>query len=92
MLFYLPFLQQPDARPNAECQRVEHKLGLREITRVEMLTPSGDNLSPALAAVVSAGLVRMRPAKDYLVEVGFDGESQGREADCRPVLPLMLSW
>jgi len=92
MLFYLPFLQRPDARPSAERQKVEHEAGLREITRVEMLSPSADNLSPALTAVVSAGLVQVRKGKEYLVEVGFDGESLGRAADCRPALPLVLRW
>jgi hypothetical protein len=92
MLFYLPFLQRPDARPSAERQKLEHEAGLREITRVEMLSPSAESLSPALTAVVSAGLVRMRRAKEYLVEVGFDGESLGRVADCRPALPLVLHW
>jgi hypothetical protein len=92
MLFYLPFLQRPDARPSTDRQKAEHGAGLREITRVEMLSPSTNSLSPALTAVVSAGLVRMRRAKEYLVEVGFDGESQGRVADCRPALPLVLKW
>jgi len=92
MLFYLPFLQRPEARPSTECQKVAHEAGLREITLVEMLSPSADKLSPALTAVVSAGLVRMRSAKEYLVEVGFDGEPLGRAADCRPALPLLLRW
>lgn len=92
MLFYLPFLQQLDARPSAERQKVQHEAGLREITRVEMFSPSANFLSPALTAVVSAGLVRIRTGKEYLVEVGFDGESLGRAADCRPALPLVLRW
>jgi len=92
MLFYLPFLQRPDARPNAEHRKVEHEAGLREITRLEMVSPSAKSLSPALAAVLSAYLIRMRTGKEYLVEVGFDGESLGRAADCRPALPLVLHW
>jgi hypothetical protein len=92
MLFYLPFVQRPDARPSSERQRVQHNAGLREITRVEMLSPSADNLSPALTSVLSAGLVQVRKGKEYLVEVGSDGESLGRAADCRPALPLVLNW
>ena len=92
MLFYLPFLPQPGARPKAERQRADHAIGLREITRVEMFSPSIEDLSPALKGVVSAGLVKIRQAKEYLVEVGFDGESLGRSADCRPSLPLVLRW
>jgi hypothetical protein len=92
MLFYLPFLQRPDARPSADRQKVEHGAGLGEITRVELLTPSTNSLSPALTAVLSADLVRIRRSKEYVVEVGFDGESQGRSADFRPALPLVLQW
>jgi hypothetical protein len=92
MLFYLPFLHRPEARPGTEVRKVEHKAGLPEITRVELLTPCGSSLSPALEAVVGTGFVRMRTGKEHLVEVGFDGESLGRTADCRPVLPLVLHW
>jgi hypothetical protein len=92
MLFYLPFLQQPGARPNPERQRFEHAIGLREITSVEMFSPSTEDLSPPLKSVLSAGLVKIRQAKEYLVEVGFDGEALGRTVDCRPALPLVLRW
>jgi len=92
MLFYLPFFHKPGARPNAERQRVEHAIGLREITRVEMFSPSTENLSPALKAVLSTGLIKIRQGRQYLVEVGFDGEALGRTADCRPALPLVFRW
>ncbi len=29
---------------------------------------------------------------DDLVELGFDGESQGQRADFRPMLPLLFHW
>jgi len=92
MLFYLPFSQRSDAQPSAKRQKLEHEAGLREITRLEMVSPSAESLSPALTAVARADLVRMRTGKEYLVELGFDGESLGRVADCRPALPLVLRW
>ena len=39
-----------------------------------------------------AWAVRIRAGKEYVVEVGFDGESVGRVTDCRPALPLVLRW
>ena len=92
MLFYLPFLQRPDARPSAERQKVEHKAGLRAITRLKMLGPVSESFSPALTTLIRADLVQVRTGEDYLVEVGFDGESLGRVEDFRPALPLVFRW
>jgi len=45
-----------------------------------------------MTAVTSAGLAQLRPGSEYLVELGFDGESQGQEADFWPLLPLVFRW
>jgi hypothetical protein len=39
---------------------LQHAAGLGENTRVEMVSPLVGSLSPALAALSSAGLVRIR--------------------------------
>lgn len=51
-----------------------------------------DSISPELAAVTGPGLAQARAAKDYLVELGFDGEPLGQQADFRPLLPLRFRW
>jgi hypothetical protein len=45
-----------------------------------------------MTTVTGTGLVQMRAGPEYLVELDFDGESQGRQADCRPLLPLVFRW
>ena len=92
MLFYLSFARQPDSYSNAKRPPLEHKAGLREITRVEFVTPHLDNASPELQAVRRAGLVRLREGAEYLLELGFDRELKRQMADFRPALPLVFHW
>jgi len=88
LLFYLSFSQRPDAKH----QLREHKISLREVTRIEFVSPHASNRSEALEAVSRAGLVRIRIGETYLMELGFDGEMHGRVADFRPTLPLLFRW
>ncbi|HEY9660233.1 MAG TPA: VOC family protein [Allocoleopsis sp.] len=39
MLFQIPFGKRPDQSPPEKAQPLEHPIGLREITRVEVVTP-----------------------------------------------------
>src|SRR5215211_5623996 len=73
-LCHLAFAQRPDTYPASKRPSFEHAAGMREITRVEVVSPPGKPRSPALQAVASAGLVDMRTATDYLVTIAFDGE------------------
>src|SRR5439155_22498135 len=77
MLCYLAFGQRPDIYPAAKRQPLEHAAGLREITRVELVSPHAGGPSPELRAVTHADLVRLRSGTRYLVELGFDGELKG---------------
>jgi Glyoxalase-like domain len=92
MLFQIPFGQRPDRFPPEQAQPLEHPIGWREITRVEVVSPAGDHSSPELQAVVDAQQIKLRVGPAYCLELGFDGESQGQQIDCEPELPLILSW
>ena len=92
MLFYLSFAQRPEAYPNAKRQVLEHTPGLKEVTGIDVVSPHAANRSVALEAVSRAGLARVRTGAGYLLELGFDGEQQGRLADFRPGLPLVFRW
>lgn len=92
LLFYVPFAQRPDTYPRAKRPLMEHTSGLREITRVEFISPHSESLSRELQAVAKAELVRHSAGPEYLVELGFDGELKGRTADFRPALPLVFHW
>jgi hypothetical protein len=92
MLFQTPFGKRPDRYPIEKAQPLEHNPRLREITRVELVTPVADRPSPEFQAVINTNQVRVRVGVEYCVELGFDGEVQGHEVDFRPGLPLIIRW
>jgi hypothetical protein len=92
MLFQIPFGKRPDQYPTEKAQPLKHHVGLREITRVELVSPIANNPSPEFQAVINTTQVRIRLGAEYCVELGFDGEVQGHQADFRPELPLIMSW
>ena len=92
MIFLVPFGKRPDRYSSKKAQPLEHQVDLREITRVELVSPSANNLSPELQAVLNTELVKQRFGAEYCIELGFDGEVGGQKMDFRPELPLILSW
>ncbi len=92
MLFHLPFALRPDRYPSAQRPPFDHCPDLREITRVEFLSPNAGRFSPEMAAVAAVGVAQWRAGSEHLVELVFDGESQDQQADFRPLLPLRFCW
>ena len=92
MLFQIPFGKRPDQYPTEKAQPLKHHVGWREITRIELVSPTADNPSPEFQAVIDTNQVRVRVGVEYCVELGFDWEVQGHQVDFRPALPLILSW
>ncbi|MBD2099169.1 hypothetical protein H6F90_29325 [Trichocoleus sp. FACHB-591] len=92
MLFQTPFGKRPDQYQTEKAQPLKHHVGLREITRIELVSPTADNPSPEFQAVIDTNQVRVRVGVEYCVELGFDWEVQGHQVDFRPRLPLILSW
>jgi hypothetical protein len=91
LLFYLPFGQRPDTRPGNNLNK-GNAAGLSEVTRIEIVSPGSEPVSPALAAVLDSKRLAMRPGPNHIAELGFDGETRGKMKDFRPGLPLILSW
>jgi hypothetical protein len=92
MLFQIPWGKRPDLFSGEKLQPLEHGIGFREITRVELVSPAANNPSPELQAVIATNQLKMRLGSEYCIELGFDGEVQGKLADFRPGLPLVVSW
>jgi Glyoxalase-like domain len=100
MLFQTPFGKRPDSYSTEKAQPLDHHLGLREITRVELVTPTADRPSPELQAAIRQSRryandidrIGLRVGGGYCVELGFDGEVQGHQVDFSPGLPLIISW
>ena len=92
MLFQIPFGQRPDSYPAEKSQPLDHAVGLREITRVELVSSAANSLSPEFQAVINTKQVKVRLGTADCVELGFDQEQRGKQADFRPELPLTMSW
>ena len=88
--FYLGFGRRPDDPGWPRPQSTDHPLGVQEITRVRLAGPGLGQPSAAARAVAAAWQVELVEASGHAAEVTFDGGRQGRAADLRPVLPLIL--
>jgi hypothetical protein len=91
-LFQIPFGGRPDRLPPEKAQPLNHPDGLREITRVEIISPVATSPSLALQAVIDSHQIQLQHGTDYYVELGFDEEKQGQRTDFRPRLPLIMRW
>ncbi|NJL47646.1 MAG: VOC family protein [Leptolyngbyaceae cyanobacterium SM2_5_2] len=90
MLFYLAFRQRQDTYSGTQAEPLNHAAGLEEATRVTLTLPQQPPFSPALQAIVEAGLIRIQAGHEYLLEIEFDHRLQGIHQDFRPALSLIL--
>ena len=91
-LFYMPFSLRPDLQPAPKRQPLEHAARLHEISRIELVLPANRTASSELQSLQKARLLRVTEGDEPLLLIGFDGESQGKQKDFRPVLPLVFRW
>jgi Glyoxalase-like domain len=82
LLFYLPF-----ARPALVENTVPASLRVGAICGVNLHLPQAQELSPALSALVAAGIVGVEPAREFLLDLYHHGTATGI-MDLRPRLPL----
>jgi len=70
-------------------ESTQHRLDVRNVTRVRVYGPDLPSASPAVTALRERGLVEFAASNANLLELEFDGR---REAmlDSRPVLPLVI--
>jgi hypothetical protein len=92
LVFYMPMHRRMDTAPADLREPYEHPLPIRELTSVRISSPGAAALSPAMLATLRTGAFSFQRAAHPLLELGFDGEQQGRRADLRPALPLVLLW
>jgi hypothetical protein len=92
LVFYLPVPRRPDMLAPPERLPLDHPASFRELTALRIFGPYSATLSAALRAVEQTGAVAFGHAPEHLAEVGFDGETQGKRADLRPPLPLVMCW
>jgi hypothetical protein len=92
LVFYIPVHRRTDTAPQSERQPFAHALPIRELTAVRMFAPAATSPSAPLRAALETGAFSFQSAPRPRLELGFDGEQQGRSVDLRPSLPLILLW
>jgi hypothetical protein len=92
LLFYVPVRMRPDEYPEDRRQPLEHKAGFEEITSIRVSITKTGAYSTALRKVDKAGWLSVISGEEHLMNIGFDGEKQGKQFDFRPELPLIFNW
>lgn len=92
MWLFTPFGIRPDRIPKERRQPLMHRAGFLEITALRISSPKVESQSSVAECAVKFSKIELADSEDYLVEVGFDNEKQGRSYDFRPALPMIFSW
>ncbi len=90
--FFLGFGRRPDAPEWPRHQPLAHTVGFQEVTQIRLTSPVEGSPSAAAAAVLRTGTATLVSGPEHLLEMRFDGGTQGRSKDFRPVLPLVFHW
>jgi hypothetical protein len=90
MLFFIDSASRPDSWPRQP--PLQHRLGVREITRLTWTRPSDAPLSPELQAVVDAGCLSVASGRAHTLKICFDNEVVGQGASLVPDLPVTFGW
>jgi glyoxalase-like protein len=70
----------------------QHPNGARHLTALRVVAPDTGALPPAAAYVAEHGIMRLDSGGSWLLEATLDGGAQGRTADLRPDLPLLIHY
>lgn len=90
MLFFIEAASRPDSWPRQS--PLQHRLGVREVTRLSWTHPAGASLSPELQAVVDAGCLSVESGRTHALTICFDNEAKGQSASLLPHLAVTLKW
>jgi hypothetical protein len=71
---------------------IEHAAGLRELTRVRIVSPASGPVSSTARRLVELGVLTMATDSQHSLQLTFDGGNSGRIHDFRPGLPLIFRW
>jgi hypothetical protein len=90
LLFYMAFGRRPDQAGSPA--PLVHVTGFQEITALRVYGPHPTRPSAVLQAAMDTEAVTWCRRSQYHMDIGFDGERHHTTIDCRPTLPLTLSW
>jgi hypothetical protein len=90
-VFYLERGDKTGQEGQRHVSDVAHSSQVGDLTHLEITLPTSE-MSEEMRILSRVGSLEIRPGTEYLAVVYLDGWRQGREADFRPGLPLVLKW
>ncbi len=92
MWFFVEFGKRPDAVEHTLQERLEHPVGIREMTSAHIVIPDLLESSQTAQAIVEASMLTVTAGPEHLLELTFDGNQCGLQQDLRLSLPLIMRW
>ncbi|MDH3602445.1 MAG: hypothetical protein OEU26_22755, partial [Candidatus Tectomicrobia bacterium] len=92
LCFYLPFGRRPDALAAERRPPLEHALGCRELTALQLMLPHTLPVSPVLHTLEQIGIASFIRGPGHLAEIVLDNGAQGQRVDFQPALPLIICY
>ncbi|MBK8452726.1 MAG: VOC family protein [Thiofilum sp.] len=91
--FFISFATRPDQVAENKKQPLNHALGLKEITQIDLYAPTPfEYLSVESQKIFNTTQLKYDYAAEHRVDIHFDKATRGNSYDCRPYLPLVLYW
>jgi len=85
MWIHLSFMR----RAQREGWFTEHPIGIREITKLTLTTPTPLR-SEAARKIIESGVLESRTGATSLLEIEFDRHRRKKHVDFRPLLPFIF--
>lgn len=90
MIFISPFVEHQDK--TKKVSKVNHSKGFKEITSVRIYSPVPENISDALTFVSGIKNMNVKKSINHSLELGIDGQTEGKSKNFHPQSPLLIKW
>lgn len=91
--FFISFATRPDQASENKKQPLNHALGLKEITQIDLYAPILlEHLSLESQKIFKMTQLKYNYAAEQRMDIYFDNATKNESYDCRPYLPLVLYW
>lgn len=89
MYFFLDFISNTSREKH---QKFKHEIGFKKITAIQYLTPNHKLDSKIKNYISEHSLINYIANDEYIMQLEFDGGTQGKTHDFRPEMPLIFNW
>jgi len=90
MIFINPFVEYQDN--TKKVLKVNHSNGFKKITFVCIHSPAVEQICDALEFVSGIENMTVKKSNYHSLELGFDGQREGKSNNFHSRLPLLIKW